>query len=817
MREARAASALDHPNICTIHEIDETDEGRLFIAMAYYEGDTLKQRIEQGPLPISEAVGLAIQVAEGLQSAHEAGIVHRDIKPANVINTERGKAKIVDFGLAKLAGEFGLTRTGSTMGTPHYMSPEQARGDEVGPATDIWSLGAVLYEIVSSVKPFRGETGDAVVNSILHEQPQKLRELRSNTPQMLERIVTRTLEKDAGKRYASVEELLTDLRALEAVEAEASLKTVTIAIGRPGARWWLRVAVPAVGVLLLLVVALLLWRAQPAPLTEPTEEGPTRIVVLPFLNLGAPEDEYFADGMTVELINRLAAVSGLHVISTTTAMRYKGSQKSIPEIGGELRVEYALEGEVRWEPGAEGAGRIRISPQLILIAEDRHIWRDQFDREIESIFAVQSDIAQRVAEQLEVALLEPEIQALGARPTQNMDAYNTYLLGLDVLYDPGPEWGKLATAMFERAVELDPEFALAHAVLSQVHSFVYMTRSDLDPERLVRAKRAADRALELAPKLPEAHVALGMFHHFSGNRDRALAEYRAALALRPNDSDALTWTALVQQGRGQWQEAVDLLQRAVELDPQNVDNLNHLANTYFMLRRYTEAADMIDQAISIAPDRADIHFTRGLLFWSWHGPSSAKEVLEESAEIIPELAGMLCSLEFEERNYEAALACYDRLSRQVSAGPITYMPTAFFESECYARTGESELARQKLEQARFVLEEAVKVRPEDPAIRSSLGTVYAGLGRKEDAIREGELAVALQPVSESASFGPAHLTQLAVTYTYVGEHEAALDTLEHVLSIPGGYSVAWLQGPTWDALRDHPRFAEVVDKYATEQ
>jgi TolB-like protein/Flp pilus assembly protein TadD len=667
--------------------------------------------------------------------------------------------------------------------------------------------------MVSGVLPFRGESGDAVVYSILHEQPPRLRDLRSDTPAMLERIVGRAMEKDPGKRYSSAEELLTDLRALEAAENEAGLRTTTMG-ATPANRRWLTVAAPVVGALLLLVVALLLWRAAQAPPPEPTEEGPKRIIVLPFLNLGAAENEYFADGMTVELINRLAAVSGLHVISSTTAMRYKGSQKSIPEIGGELGVEYALEGEVRWEPGGEGVGRVRISPQLVLIAEDRHVWRDQFDREIESIFAVQSDIAQRVAEQLEVALLEPEIQALDARaPTENMEAYSAYLRGLDHLVAFGPETVRLARAMFERAVELDPEFALAHAVLSQIHSMAFAFRFDLDPERMAKAKRAADRAMELDPNLPEVHVALGMFHNFSGDRDRALAEYRAALSLRPNDADALEQTALVQQSRGQWQEAVDLLQRAVELDPLNAFPVGSLASTYWRLRQYPEAADIIDRAIAIAPDRADLYLIKGMIYWSWHGPSSAREALAKSAEISPETAGLLCLLEFEERDYEASLACFDRLSRLVSAASPMYLPMAIFDSECSARTGQPDLARQKLELAREILEQAAAVRPEDASIRSWLGLVYAGLGRKQDAVREGELAVELQPVSESADLGPSHLSTLALTYVYVGELEAALDTIEYLLTIPGELSVEWLRGPAWDALGDHARFLEILEKY----
>jgi TolB-like protein/DNA-binding winged helix-turn-helix (wHTH) protein/Flp pilus assembly protein TadD len=570
----------------------------------------------------------------------------------------------------------------------------------------------------------------------------------------------------------------------------------------------------ALAAALLLVVSVVVWRSRQAPPPEATPPEPKRVVVLPFLNLGAPEDENFADGMTVELINRLATVSGLHVISNTTAMKYKGSRKSIPEIGDELGVQYALEGEVRWEPMAEGAGRVRISPQLILIAEDRNIWTDQFDRDVESIIAVQSEIARRVIEQLDVALLEPEVKALDARPTDNMDAYNAYLRGLANLGMADPERIRLAIAMFGRAVELDPEFALAHAMLSYGHSLVYRGRSDLDRERMTRAKRAADRALELDPNLPEGHTALGVFYGVTGDRERALAEYRTSLDLRPNQVEVLGGVALLQATRGQWQEAVNLLQRAVELDPQNSLTLGTLAWTYQHLRRYQEAADIVGRAIAIAPDAALLYNLRVMIYLSWYGPTPRnREVLVEVAETFPDLELLLCVSELHRRNYEAALACFDRNPQQVFAPGAVFMPVAYFESECYERMGEPDLARQRLEQARVFLEGAADTRPEDYGIQSALGLVYGGLRRTDDAIRQGERAVALLPVSKDAVVGPNLLMNLALIYANVGERDAALDTIDHLLSIPGEVSVAWLHSSMWDTLRDHPRFAEILEKY----
>jgi serine/threonine-protein kinase len=580
---------------------------------------------------------------------------------------------------------------------------------------------------------------------------------------------------------------------------------------RPLARWRLLIPVAA---LLLVVLPLVVWRTRQAPSPEATPPEPQRIVVLPFINLGAPEDENFADGITSELISRLSVVSNLEVISTTSSMSYKGANRLIGDIGRQLGVDYALEGEVRWERPGEGPGRVRITPQLIRVADDTHLWNAQYDRDIDSIFEVQSEIAEQVIAHLRVRLFEPEQRAIEARPTDNMDAYNAYLRGLDRLDAPGPGDIELAIAMFERAVELDPEFALPYAALSNVHSMAYAFRSDLDPERLAEAKRDADRALELDPNLPEGHVALGVFYELSRDSERALAQYRAALALRPNLVEALARTAMVERRRGRWQEAVDLLQRAAELDPRNDVTLNRLAWTYMLLRRYPEAVDSIGRAISIAPDNAGHYSLEWLIELAWHGPSGAKEVLEEAIEIIPALAGPLCVLEMELRNYEAAAACFDATSGQVGATVTVYLPVAYFESECHARMGEPDLARQKLEQALALLEEAADVSPEDPAVRISLGRVFAALGRKEDAIREGERAVAMQPVSEDAVLGTIHLMYLAEIYARVGELEAAVDRIEYLLTIPSELSVARIRNsPTWDPLRDHPRFQEILEKY----
>jgi TolB-like protein/Flp pilus assembly protein TadD len=820
MREAQAASALDHPNICVTHEIDETDEGRLFIAMAFYEGDTLKKRLEQGPLPINEAIGLAIQVAEGLQRAHEAGIVHRDIKPANVIITERGEAKIVDFGLAKLAGEFGLTRTGSTVGTPHYMSPEQARGDEVGPATDIWSLAVVVYDMVTGQRPFQGANDAAVVRAILDDKPKAIRNIRPDAPPLLERVVHRALEKDSRRRYSSVQELLDDLTALQTAEREAVVDTLGEVSAVSRRHRWLAVAAPIVGVLLLAVVAVLLWSVQRAPPAELPPDQPKRIVVLPFDNLGPPEDEYFAAGMTEEITSRLASVSGLIVISRTSALEYDRTGKTLAQIGDDLNVGYVVEGSVRWSREQEGRGRVRITPQLIRVADDAHMWSERYDRVIEDIFEVQSDIARRVIDKLEVTLLEPEQRGLETAPTENMDAYQAYLRGLPHLNSFDREEFELATEMFERAVTLDPDFAIAYAALSESHSVLYHSGFDSTQQRLAEAKRAVDRALELEPDLPEGHRAMGYYHYWC-HRDyqQALEQFTIAAAARPSDSRVLEGIAFVHRRQGRWRDVLAGLERVQQLKPQDSSLLAEIAITQRQLRKYQEAERLLDRAIALAPDRTNPYFQKHHTHYAHYGPSGrSRQVLEAAPKRTHGTEFFWYRQELGERNYEAALEWLASFPEPVFSNQENLFPRPLGECECLLRSHQEERARDACDAARIVLEEASEDTPEDPRVHAALGLTYALLGRKQDAMAEGERAVALWPVSKDALLGPHFVIDLARIYAHVGEPDAALDRIEHLLSIPSELSVARLRlEPYWDPLRDHPRFQEILEKYGEER
>ena len=430
-REARAVAKLDHPNILAIHDF-ASEEGVTYSVTELLEGETLRERLEAGALGWRKAAETGAAIAEGLAAAHGAGIIHRDLKPDNIFITSDGRVKILDFGLARDVEASGADETnsptvsrftdpGAVMGTAGYMSPEQVRGEPADYRSDIFSLGSVLYEMANGRRAFVRETAAETMTAILREEPPEASGTDVLLPPELEQSVRRCLEKRPEARFQSASDLAYNLR---------TITTQTGAVGahqRPavGVRWWV-----AVGGLAVVIAIVAIWQFAPrvdAP--EPTEEIP-RIVVLPFENLGSAEDEYFASGITEEITSRLAAVSGLQVISRTSARRYADTDKPIREIGEELQVGYVLEGTIRWDRAGEGHGRVRITPQLIRVADDSHLWSDRYDRMLEDIFTVQSDIAEEVISRLEATILEPERRAIAARPTDNMEAYQAYLAGI---------------------------------------------------------------------------------------------------------------------------------------------------------------------------------------------------------------------------------------------------------------------------------------------------------------------------------------------------------------------------------------------------
>jgi non-specific serine/threonine protein kinase len=809
VQEAQAASALEHSNICNIHEIAETDDGQLFICMAYYEGETLKNRIERGPLKIEEAIDIGGQVAQGLGEAHGHGIVHRDIKPANILLTKSGVAKIVDFGLAKLSRRTKLTKAGSTVGTAAYMSPEQARGEEVDARTDIWSLGTVVYEMITGQVPFKGEYENAVLYSILNEKPEPMTALRTGVPMELERVVQKCLSRDPRDRYQHMDELLVDLRSCSKGTSQIGAQTQPPVgpVRRRKKLFWYGAA------------AVLIALALIAYFLVPREERPASrlkmIAVLPFENLGAAEDESFADGLTEEITSRLSSISKLGVISRTSSIQYKKTSKTLPVVAKELGVDYILEGTIRWVKTG-GSQRIRITPQLIKVSGDVHLWADNIDRTLDDIFAIQTEIATRVVKSLDIVLGEGEKRSIEAIPTKNLEAYQAYLRGLSFYGRTERPNVEMGIEMFHRAVQLDSTFALAYAQLSLAHLTYYWLGYEHTKEHLSVAKECLDRAFALQGQLPEAYIALGHYYYWGyRNYDRALEAFEVAEKKLPNNSDVHAAVARIWRRQGKFEQAAERLKKAFELDPQSSYLAWQIGVTLSALGVYADAGAYFDRSISLLPDQGISYIGKAWMYVTWLGDTKKCRSELERVPTQHHPWGDLTYLDIYERNYQSALDRLDHAPVSTSEDISGVTPVSQLRGLVYKLMNDQLRSRASFDSARVFLESEIKKRPDDYRLHSSLGIVYAGLGRLEEAVREAELAVEQLPISLDAFFGVYPLVSLAQVYVMVGKYDAALDKLEYLMSLHAPkYITAHILrlDPMYDPLRSNPRFQALLAK-----
>ena len=821
--EAKAVAKLDHPNILAIHDF-ASEEGVAYAAMELLEGESLRELISEGSITTGKAVEYARAIADGLAAAHEKGIVHRDLKPENVFLTTDGRIKILDFGLAKLKLPEGDLTTetptatldtapGGLIGTIPYMAPEQVQGQPADHRSDIFALGVVLYEMLTGQRPFRGSTGVETAAAILKEDPEPISSVVPGVPPTLVGMTSKCLEKRSEDRFSSAHDLSLSLGAIDATSPLVQKPSVI-------SKHWpyiLAVVIAAAFTLFFVFLPEGLFDRQAL---QPEEDSLPRIVVLPFENLGLPDDEYFADGITEEITSRLTAVSGLQVISRTSAVYYKGRSVPVKQIGEELDVGFVLGGTIRWDRGQEGYGRVRITPQLIKVADDSHLWSERYDRVLEDIFAVQSDIAEQVLAQLEATLLEPERQAIEAHPTGNMDAYQAYLLGLQ--YNRVSESAEdldLAVQMFERAVALDPDFALAFVELAETHALIINLRHDLSPNRFVRAVESVQKAFEIEPDLPEAHRARGYYYYWAlRDFEGAINEFSIAAEGRPGDARVTEGMSFVLRRRGRWHEAISILEKAINLDPQNALNYWGQAASLSAVREYKSAMEYFERAFSIAPDFVEGYFLYAWAYRLWDGsPDRARIALESMPTGSNPVADYSWLIqELYERNYEEALDRVMSEPNTVFKVPRQFLPASLVECECLQALSRPTEAVSACMRALKYLKEAVKESPDDPRIHSALGKNYALLGRKTEAIHHGEKAVEIWPISKDALDGIYFEADLAEIYAVVGEPELASAKLEYLISIPSQISAADLRAnPKWDPLRDHPRFLGLLEKYDT--
>jgi serine/threonine protein kinase/tetratricopeptide (TPR) repeat protein len=826
-REAKILASLNHPNIATIYE-EFQEEGISYLVMEHIGGDTLAERLSRGPLALEETLSVGLQVAEALSAAHNQNVVHRDLKPGNIKITPEGKVKVLDFGLAKAIGsqypalQDTTTEPGKIFGTPPYMSPEQARGKPVDYRSDIWSFGCVLYEMLTGKVPFKGETPSDTLVKILGKDPD-WQSLPQTTPPNIQVLLRRCLEKNPRSRLQHIGDAVIEIRETLSPPSTAPPMTCPILVSLEpdvAAKTRLRRIAMIIGAIIIVVAAgIAIWFVNKKTSVPFSKE--IRLVVLPFENLGPSEDEYFAVGITDAITARLATIHGLGVISRQSAMQYKKREKSTQQIANELRVDYILEGTVQRERPADPNSRVRIIPQLIKASNDTHVWAQAYDNDMSEVFQVQSDLAEQVAQALDITLAERERQALRSRPTENMEAYDYFLRGDE--YGRRSELEnnfKIAIQMYERAVELDPKFALAYAHLSKSHANMYWYYYDRTEQRLAMAKKAVDKALQLAPDSPETHFALGhYYYHGQSDWDRALEEFAIARKNLPNDSDLLSFIGYVQRRQGKFEEALANIKRASELDPLSNIKASELGETFELMRNYPEAMRYYNRAISLAPDVPGAYYDKSGLYLLWEGnKEKARMVIEQAAQNIgsfgedPFLVLMSVRLNVLDGKYQEALAQLSSCKVEAFSSQFVFIPKAQVYAQINGLMGNKEVEQAQYESAASILETRIQQEPNDARFHSSLGIAYAGLGRKQDAIREGRLAVGLLPVNKDAMRGYSRATDLARIYVMVGEFDLAIDHIEFLLSIPGGLSIPLLRlEPVWAPLREHPRFKKFLE------
>ncbi len=822
LREIEIAAQLNHPHILPLFDSGAAD-GQLYYVMPYIAGESLRARMNrEGQLPVEDALRLAREIASALGHAHQHGIVHRDVKPENVL-LSGGIALVADFGIARATGSAAshgatqaATGAGMAVGTPRYMSPEQASGGAVDGRADLYALACVLYEMLAGQPPFVAPTTEGLIRQHLTVEAHLISALRPTVSSGVSAAIARGFAKLSADRFATAAEFA---EALGHHESAAVTVAPTVASASPARRRW-RLALLGGAVVVVVIGALLVLRpGRRAPAPARPVHARSEIAVLPFRNLSAEGTHaYFAGGLHDELLTQLAKVAALKVISRTSVMGYQGTSKPLKQVATELGVGSVVEGSVQVV-----GGRLRVNVQLIDAATDEHLWAEHYDRTLEDAFAIQSEVAQQIVAAVGAALTRAEQGRLAAAPTANAEAYQLYLQGREYFTRPGflRQDQESAQQLYERALALDPNFALAHAALSEVHGRMWWFRYDPSAARAARQREEAEAALRLAPDLPQAHTAMGLAHYW-GRRDyrRALDEFAIALKGLPNDADVWSLIGYVHRRLGNWNEVLAAFEKAAQLDPRDADLFNGLGgSTYQFMRRYSDAMRAYERALSLAPDLHAAAVDRGWTYYIWQGQLDTLRAvlsrLPRDAELGGgSLASNRADLLLLERNADSLLQMHQIARAHVFEGQQFFLPSALYAAWAHQLRGDHAAARAAFDSARVRLDSALSEFPDDERVHYARGMALAGLGRRDEALREAHWLQQTVIYREDALQGVRVAEDRALILAQAGDAEAALEEIERLLAEPSGLSVHTLRlDPRWDSIRNHPRFKALLAKY----
>jgi TolB-like protein/Flp pilus assembly protein TadD len=820
MREARAAAALRHENIATVHQFGmRLETGQYFYAMELIEGETLDERIRRaGPLDARTTIQIAQQVTSALAAAEKQGLVHRDLKPANLMlispdgetsNNKKMLVKIIDFGLAKAihtaTDPKSLTHD-RFVGTPAFASPEQFEHSALDVRSDIYSLGETLWFALTGKTPFAGRTMEEIrraqkSNVLPFEQLKS-----AHVPHRLKSLLGSMLAFDPTSRPGT-QELAARLQRCSP-EARSVRRT--------------RFTLAAAALLVLGMSVLFIFRPsriQNAPLTPAAEKS---IAVLPFENLSEDKtNAYFADGVQDEILTDLARIADLKVISRTSVMHYKsGVARNLRDIGQQLGVANVVEGTVQ-----RSGNRVRVNAQLINARTDKQLWGQVYDRDLADVFAIQSEIAKTIADQLQAKLSPHEEKAIGRRPTSDVAAFDLYTRAKNILLLEGDRTKAellQAVDLLNRAVARDPSFFDAYCQLAYANDWLYFIGHDHTPARLASAEAAIQAAARLRPDAGETHLARAQ-NLYWGYRDYdgALAEVEVARQTLPNDPRIFRLTALLQKRQGDWEESTRNIERAVELDPRNVSRLLDTAKYYGLhLRRYAEAKALLDRALVLAPDNLDAKLIQGNIDADWKADlRPAIQIIDSIRTTNPAALSSIADYWLWVALAQRDAAAAENALTAAGSNPIgligeVFFNRAFIEGVIARMTKDDAKARSAFAAARAEQEKIVQAQPDDSRALCALGLIDAGLGRKEDALREGRRAIELLPVEKDAVTGVYMIQYLGLIAAWVGDKDLAFEQLDSVVRLPGnGLSYGDLKlDPLWDSLRGDPRFEKLVEE-----